>query len=131
MAQVIGYIYYVLEKCLKVVGPQTHLTGHRCHHALNLFLFIHSATLNVSPHGDKMAAAVPSLTPLPTVSQVEMKGLGREKCMCMVRRQEDFLLTYVSYHGGNSFPEHPADFLFHWPGWGHMSTPRPITGRSE
>lgn len=62
--------------------------------------------------------------PLPTVSQVEMKVLGREKCMCIVRRQEDFLLTYVSYHGGNSFPEHPADFLFHWPGWGHMSTPR-------
>lgn len=69
--------------------------------------------------------------PLPTTSQVEMKVLGKEKCMCLVRKQEDFLLPYVSYHGGKSFPEDLTDFLFHWPEWGHMSTPQPITAEGN
>lgn len=60
-------LYYILDRCLKVVGPRACLTVPRCLQEPRIFPVFHSSILilNVFPHGDKVATAVPSLTPPP------------------------------------------------------------------
>ena len=102
-------IYYVLDKYLKVAGPKTCLAVHRCHQGprgSSYFFILPSSMclLNVT----RWLLQFQASHPFPTASQIEMKESGREKCMCRMRRQEDFLHSYVSYHGRKQFPRSPS-----------------------